>query len=340
MGISQAFVDLAPLVPAGARTVIVHGVADSTRRRLAVLLPGASIHDLADTSGTSGARGADLALGADLAVVEVASHVGQARIAAELLELADHLCEGAVLLAVTARRLGSTRQLNTLEDMFGTAEVAHRSRSAVVLRAVRGPDVRATADATAAAPTVEAVLAGCDLRFETGVGLFSKSRIDDGTRLLVEALPPDHQWRDVLDLGCGYGPIGIAVASRWPQLRVVMADIDPVAVSAARTNAGLNHLGERCEACVSDGTSALADRRFDAVLSHLPTHVPKPTLRRLIDESSSVLRPGGQLIAVTASAVNLRDRIGSAFGNVEVLAESQPGTSPAYRVVRAVQSQP
>ncbi|MDE0494230.1 MAG: methyltransferase [Acidimicrobiaceae bacterium] len=366
---SQALVDLAPLVPAGTRMVIVHGVATSTRQRLASLLPEATVHDLTDladladlagTSGPAGARpvrgaeatagaglaagaepavGAGLVVGADLAVMEVASHVGQARIAAELLELAYHLREGAVLLVVTARRLGSARQLNTLEGMFGAAEVALRSGSAVVLRAVRGPEVRATADATAAAPTVEAVLLGCDLRFTTGAGLFSKNRIDDGSRLLIEALPPDHDWRDVLDLGCGYGPIGIAVAARWPQVRVAMADIDPLAVSAARTNAGLNGVEERCQAHLSDGTSALADRRFDAVLSHLPTHVPKSTLARLIDESANVLRPGGELIAVTASAVDLRDRIASTFGTVEVLAESRAGTTPPYRVVHAVKTE-
>ena len=338
----QAFIDLAPLVPAGTRTVIVHGVAASTRQRLAGLLPEATIHDLAGIAAAAGAAAGAAAAGAsaagaDLAVMEVASHVGQARIAAGLLELADHLRDGAVLLVVTARRLGSARQLNTLEAMFGAAEVARRSGSAVVLRAVRGPQVRATADATAAAPTVEAVLLGRGLRFTTGAGLFSKGRIDDGTRLLIEALPPEPGWSDVLDLGCGYGAIGIAVASRWPQVRVAMADIDPLAVSAASANAGLNHLGERCEAFVSDGTSALADRRFDAVLSHLPTHVTKPTLGRLIDESARVLRPGGELIAVTASAVDLRDRISSVFGTVAVLAESRAGTTPAYRVVQAAQ---
>lgn len=348
----HAFVDLAPLVPAGIRTVIVHGVAASTRQRLAGVLPDATILDLADladlagTSGPAGTEpvrgagavfGAGAVAGADLAVMEVASHVGQARIAAELLEMAYHLREGAVLLVVTARRLGSARQLNTLEDMFGAAEVAQRSGSAVVLRAVRGPEVRATADATSAAPTIEAVLLGHDLRFTTGAGLFSKNRIDDGTRLLIEALPSDHDWREVLDLGCGYGPIGIAVASRWPQVRVAMTDIDPLAVSAACTNARLNHLGDRCEAFLSDGTSALVDRRFDAVVSHLPTHVRKSTLARLIDESANVLRPGGELITVTASAVDLRDRIASTFGTVEVLTESQAGTTPPYRVVHAVQ---
>ena len=362
----QAFIDLAPLVPSGTRTVIVHGVAAGTRQRLASLLPEASIHDLADisgaddaagasdvsaasgvsgsdgaagidgVSGADGAAGADDALLADLGVMEIASHAGQARIAAEFLELACHLRDGAVLLVVTGRRLGSARQLNTLEAMFGTAAVAQRSGSAVVLRAVRGPEVRATAD-TAAAPTVEAVLLGRDLRFITGAGLFSKSRIDDGTRLLIEALPADPGWGDVLDLGCGYGAIGIAVASRWPQVWVTMADIDPLAASTARANAALNRVGERCEVRVSDGISARADRRFDAVLSHLPTHVPKPTLGRLIGESARVLRPGGELIAVTASAVDLRDRISEVFETVTVLAESRPGATPAYRVVHAAQ---
>lgn len=336
---SQGFVDLAPLVPAGARTVIVHGVAASTRQELAALVPEASIQDLADLAGSgSGGCGS-----ADLAVMEVASHVGQARIAAELLEIADHLREGAVLLVVTARRLGSARQLKTLDRMFGVAEVVHRSGTAVVLRAVRGPEVRATADAITAAPTVEAVLLGQNLRFETGAGLFSKSRVDHGTRLLIEALPPEPEWSDVLDLGCGYGPIGIAVASRWPQVRVAMADIDPLAVKAARANVRLNGVDERCEVCVSDGISgipAVDDRRFDAVLSHLPTHVPKPTLGRLIGESHRVLRPGGELIAVTASAVDLRDRLGSVFDTVRVLAETRAGTTPAYRVVQAVQAEP
>ena len=349
---SQAFTDLAQLVPVGARTVIVHGVASSTRREVAALLPEASIHDLSDVSDVSGSvrpRPAQPGLGsdvsaqpgpgtvrADLVVMEVGSHVGQARIAAELFELADHMREGAVLLVMTARRRGSARQLTTLGRMFGAAEVAHRSGSAVVLRAVRGPEVRATTDATTATPTFEAALLGHDLRFDTGVGLFSKSRIDDGTRLLLEALPRAHGWCDVLDLGCGYGPIGIAVASRWPQVRVVMADIDPLAVRAARTNAQTNGVDDRCEVCVSDGTAALTDRRFDAVLSHLPTHVPKSTLRRLIGESQSVLRPGGELIAVTASAVDLRNPLGSDFDTVRVLAESRAGTSPPYRVVQAV----
>ena len=335
---SQAFVDLAQLVPIGARTVIVHGVTPSTRQELAALLPEATIHDLLDGSETSGAARADLV------VVEVGSHVGQARIAAELLELADHMREGAVLLVATARRLGSARQLKTLDRMFGAAEVAHRSGSAVVLRAVRGPAVRPTADATTAAPTVEAALLGQDLRFSTGAGLFSKSRIDDGTRLLIEALPIDHTWRHILDLGCGYGPIGIAAASRWPQVRVVMVDIDPLAARTARTNAHLNGVSDRCEVSVSDGISALpelpeppglSDRRFDAVLSHLPTHVPRSTLRRLIGESQSVLQPGGELIAVTASAVDLRDPLSSVFDTVRVLAESRAGTSPPYRVVQA-----
>ena len=342
---SQAFIDLAQLVPVRVRTVIVHGVAPGTRRELAALLPEASIHDLSGVPGPAPSHPTHpslQAVRADLVVVEVGSHVGQARIAAELLELADHMREGAVLLVVTARRLGSARQLKTLDRMFGTAEVAHRSGSAVVLRAVRGPEVWATADATTAAPTVEAALLGHDLRFEAGVGLFSKSRIDDGTRLLIEALPLDHGWRDVLDLGCGYGPIGIAVASRWPQVRVVMTDIDPLAARTARTNAQLNGVGDRCAVGVSDGILALPALpprpapRFDAVLSHLPTHVPRPTLHRLIEESCSVLRPGGELIVVTASAVDLRDRISSVFDPVRVLAESRASTSPRYRVVQAV----
>ena len=85
---------------------------------------------------------------------------------------------------------------------------------------------------------------GLSLRFMTDAGVFSKARIDRGTRILLEALPLDALQRSapapLLDLGCGYGPIGIVLAKLFPGRLVYMVDPNRRAVELARRNAALN----------------------------------------------------------------------------------------------------
>lgn len=336
---SRPPIDLTRFVPTSASTVLVHGVDRKDQQQILGLLPSATIHsfaDIADSIRSGPAEHDHVEVRADLVVIEVQSHVGQARIVEEITEAANLMREGAVILVVTARRRGSARQRRTLEHVFGNSEVVHRAGPAVVFRAVRGSVVRSPSGSrTTETPIVDATLLGSELSFQTGPGLFSKSRIDDGTRLLLKSLPAEPRWRRVLDLGCGYGVIGIAVVSRWPPVRVVMVDIDPRAVKAARANIEINGVDARCVALISDGIASLGNERFDAVLSHLPTHVPKATMRRMIDEARSVLRPGGDLIVVTASAVDLRVHLRSGFDTVRILAESDPGALTSYRVIQA-----
>ena len=113
---------------------------------------------------------------------------------------------------------------------------------------------------------------GKRLVFVTDAGVFSKGELDQGTRILLDALPPLSG--SVLDLGCGWGAVGVILASGDPALRVTMADVNRRALALAEENARRNGVGSQCTAVESDGFSALGDRCFDAVVTNPPIRHP------------------------------------------------------------------
>src|SRR5690625_4947250 len=88
---------------------------------------------------------------------------------------------------------------------------------------------------------VTASLRGLSLSFTTDAAVFSKGKVDKGTRLLIERLPLPVV-DDALDLGCGYGPVGLVVAALSPEARVWLVDVNERAVALAATNARRNRL--------------------------------------------------------------------------------------------------
>jgi 16S rRNA (guanine1207-N2)-methyltransferase len=141
----------------------------------------------------------------------------------------------------------------------------------------------------------EYVYRGIPLAFRTDAGVFSKGEVDDGTDLLLKSLP-EEMAGDILDLGCGWGVIGICVARRWPETRVTMADVNLRALELARGNAERNRAEVHC--LESDGMEALKGSRFDAVITNPPIRAGKQVIYRMFADAEECLRPGGSLILV------------------------------------------
>ena len=141
----------------------------------------------------------------------------------------------------------------------------------------------------------EYVYRGIPLAFRTDAGVFSKGEVDDGTDLLLKSLP-EEMTGDILDLGCGWGVIGICVARRWPDTRVTMADVNLRALELARGNAERNRAEVRC--LESNGMEALKGSRFDAVITNPPIRAGKQVIYRMFADAEECLRPGGSLILV------------------------------------------
>ena len=163
--------------------------------------------------------------------------------------------------------------------------------------------------------TFRAELRGASLAFSTTWGLFSPKGVDAGTHLLLEHL--DIQEGDTcLDLGCGYGTIGITLAKCDQTLTVYMVDKDFVAVDYARKNVGQNRL-QNCHVLLSNGFSHLPNIRFDLIVSNLPANVGKELLQILLTDAKHYLKPNGRLYVVTISGLRefIKRNFMIVFGN-------------------------
>ena len=141
----------------------------------------------------------------------------------------------------------------------------------------------------------EYVYRGERLRFVTDAGVFSKGEVDNGTRLLLEALP-EQMSGEILDLGCGWGVIGISIAKKWPECRVTMADVNLRALELSRENAKKNRVETEC--IESDGMAALAGRTFDAVVTNPPIRAGKQVIYQMFADAAKSLKSGGALYLV------------------------------------------
>ena len=136
---------------------------------------------------------------------------------------------------------------------------------------------------------------GIPLSFQTDAGVFSKGEVDTGTRLLLEALP-EKMAGEILDLGCGWGVIGISIARKWPETRVTMADVNTRALDLSRENAKRNHAEVTC--AESDGMAALKGKAFDAVVTNPPIRAGKQVIYGMFADAAKSLNPGGALYLV------------------------------------------
>ena len=135
---------------------------------------------------------------------------------------------------------------------------------------------------------------GYGLNFMTDAGVFSKGELDVGTRLLLDALPALSG--DVLDLGCGWGAIGVAVAKANREARVVMADVNHRALGLAKDNCARN--GVTAEVIESDGMAAVMGRAFDAVITNPPIRAGKQVIYKMFADAAVSLKEGGALYLV------------------------------------------
>jgi len=177
----------------------------------------------------------------------------------------------------------------------------------------------------------DTTLRGMGFRFVTDAGVFSRDRVDFGSLLLIEAMrvgPADV----VLDLGCGYGPIGAVAARLAPQGYIYMVDVNERAVELARRNLALNGI-RNAEVRVSDGLVAVPGIVFDTILTNPPIRAGKQTVYRLLDEAYAALRPGGALWVVVQNkqgAPSMKRKLQELFGNVTDVARKA-----GYHVFRA-----
>jgi 16S rRNA (guanine1207-N2)-methyltransferase len=179
--------------------------------------------------------------------------------------------------------------------------------------------------------TINTVLRGKNLRFTSDAGVFSKGDIDYGSRVLIEAMEiPDGS--AVLDVGCGYGPIGITAAHLAPKGHVTMVDINSRAVELAKENALQNGI-RNVTVMESDMLGALEGRKFDVILTNPPIRAGKAVVHGIFEQAYEHLNEGGTLwivIQKKQGAPSAAAKLEELFGSVE-----EVGKDKGYRIIKA-----
>jgi 16S rRNA (guanine1207-N2)-methyltransferase len=190
----------------------------------------------------------------------------------------------------------------------------------------------------AAAPSSQAklglirtTLRGNSFEFLTASSVFSKKRVDLGTRLLIEAMELPETGA-VLDVGCGYGAVGIAAAASNPQLNVVMTDVNARAVRLARKNAQKNKV-PNVEVRCGFLYKPVGDITFNCVLSNPPVSAGMETVKAIITQAPRVMADKAAFQMVIRSKIGAKTLplvFNEVFGNCTVLARKS-----GYRVLIA-----
>lgn len=181
---------------------------------------------------------------------------------------------------------------------------------------------------------LEVVLRGVAFRLRTDAGVFSRSRLDRGTELLAEALELG-PCELVLDLGCGYGVLGIAAARLSEGGHVILTDVNERAAGLARANLRENRIAN-AEVRVGDLYAPVRGMAFDHIVCNPPLRAGRGIVDRIVAEAPAHLLDGGRLWLVARTrqgADALQERMARAFGNAEVVRRGS-----GYKVLRSTKT--
>jgi len=157
---------------------------------------------------------------------------------------------------------------------------------------------------------------GIDLEFETSAEVFSPTQIDRGTLAMISQVEMNKEDK-LLDLGCGYGFVGIYASSFIAHYNITMCDISDKAISLSLLNAKHNNVKD-LNIIKSDGLSEVADKDFTLILSNPPYHVDFSVPKRFIEQGYIRLVSGGKMYMVTKRKDWYKNKFISVFGGVKI----------------------
>lgn len=159
------------------------------------------------------------------------------------------------------------------------------------------------------------------LRFISDSGVFSKNYLDRGTEILIQNAPIKDGLK-ILDLGCGYGPIGITAAKINKTGHIDMVDINKRAVELAHRNAALNNVGN-VSFYTGDGYGPINENKYDLILTNPPIRAGKKVIYGFIRDALTHLESNGKICVVIKTrqgAKSMKSFMEQTFGNVETAA--------------------
>lgn len=164
---------------------------------------------------------------------------------------------------------------------------------------------------------IKETLESIELNLYTEEEVFSPKGIDTGTKAMLSYVTLAKEDK-VLDLGCGYGIVGIWAAKQIGASNVTMCDISPTAIACSKQNAILNGVAEGLSILESDGLSNVGERDFSLILSNPPYHVDFSVPKKFIEQGYKKLKIGGKMYMVVKRKEWYKNKLTSIFGGVTI----------------------
>ena len=168
-------------------------------------------------------------------------------------------------------------------------------------------------------------LLGNKLTFNANSGVFSKDRVDFGTNVLLNSLPSFKDKKTLLDVGCGYGIMGITLAKGYPNLTVDLVDVNQSCVDLTKENIKRNHINNaKCylsnlyEFIKNEGINY----KYDVIISNPPIRAGKEIVHGIAITGYEYLNPFGEIYFVIQKkqgALSLLKRMEEVFNNAEII---------------------
>ena len=179
--------------------------------------------------------------------------------------------------------------------------------------------------------TIKTELCGIPMQFATTWGLFSPKSIDEGSRLMLDHIKVNED-DNCLDIGCGYGPLGLTLAKLAPNGKTVLVDKDFVAIDYTQKNIKLNQLNN-CQAFLSNGLNQIGEKKFNLIVSNIPAKVGNELLSLFLYDSWRHLEEDGRFYVVTISGIRkyIERSFKEVFGNYKKIKQGK-----TYTVAMAV----
>ncbi|MFJ5206171.1 methyltransferase [Streptomyces nigra] len=254
----------------------------------------------------------------------------------QLLRLAPSVHEGTVVVGTGMVREIHTSTLELFGRILGPTQTSLAKRKARLIFCTPEPSVQRPANPwpyTYTLPDGVGAVSGSTVVNHAGV--FCADRLDIGTRFFLAHLPGGRGPRRVVDLGCGNGVVGTAVALANPEAGVLFVDESFQAVASAEATFKANGVPGHAEFRVGDGMAGVPAGSVDLVLNNPPFHSHQATTDatawRMFTGARRALRPGGELWVVGNRHLGYHVKLRRLFGNSEVVA-----SDPRFVVLRAV----
>ena len=209
-----------------------------------------------------------------------------------------------------------------LEKLIGPTHTSLAIKKARLIFASPDPDLRLPINPYPVQYSLENSLEGMDLLISNHANVFSRDSLDIGTRLLLQHLPENAHYRQIIDLGCGNGVVGLMLAKQLPDAQITFVDESFMAIASARQNFDQAFADKRQAKFVAgDCLTGFPDQSADCIICNPPFHqqhvIGDHIAWQMFRQSHQVLRQGGELRVIGNRHLPYQQSLKKLFGNCE-----------------------